>query len=643
MKNSLIVIISLLLFSCSESDRLKSALEFAGKNRSELEKVLKHYSTDSESGLKYRAACFLIENMPRYFSYTCEEFEKIKKEIYPLSLQEDCSPSQALRLLEEKYGTLNEDKFKKVYDTHIITSEYLIDNIELSFKVWQESPWGKNISFEHFCEEILPYRVGNEPIEYWKKTYYDKFQAVLNQYPDAVNSVRACQYIYAELSKINWLFDPEIQMFNLGALTLLEHRFGDCHDRCDLAVYAMRSVGIPCGIDFIIQAPEKRNPHHYWNYMRDEKNRCVDFALVDMVPDTIRQQPHYKRGKVYRKCFGAQSGSSLRLLKQEKLFSELEIDYILDVSSDYFPQDIIEIPMNNTGKVIYINVFNNINWIPVGYTTVENRKVTFKHLEPNIVYHLTYYIDNDPHPVDVPFIYEGKGVMNYLWPNTSRLQTIRIDRKYPLSERMELFARRLLNGKFQCAKKPDFSDSITLHVIKDIPELKYQNIVIEPTKAFKYYRYLSGENGHCDMAEISFFSQEDNLPVKGKVIGTEMSFWNDPKIKKESVFDGDPLTYFSANDPDNAWVGLELQQPVSINKIRYIGRNDDNGIRIGDKYELFYFSKNGNWISLGERTGTEESLVYDNVPEGALLWLRNLTRGREERIFTYENDKQIWW
>ena len=27
----------------------------------------------------------------------------------------------------------------------------------------------------------------------------------------------------------------------------------------------------------------------------------------------------------------------------------------------------------------------------------------------------------------------------------------------------------------------------------------------------------------------------------------------------------------------------------------------------------------------------------------ALLWLRNLTKGREERPFTYENGRQIWW
>lgn len=58
----LTMFISLLFSGCvTEVDRLEYALEFAGENKRELEKVLEYYSDDS---LKYRAACFLIVNMP---------------------------------------------------------------------------------------------------------------------------------------------------------------------------------------------------------------------------------------------------------------------------------------------------------------------------------------------------------------------------------------------------------------------------------------------------------------------------------------------------------------------------------------------------------------------------------------------------
>jgi hypothetical protein len=58
------------LFSCSKpySNELEAVLEQAGKNRRELEKVLKHYSREPADSLKWRAAEFLISNMPGKYS-----------------------------------------------------------------------------------------------------------------------------------------------------------------------------------------------------------------------------------------------------------------------------------------------------------------------------------------------------------------------------------------------------------------------------------------------------------------------------------------------------------------------------------------------------------------------------------------------
>ena len=52
---------------------------------------------------------------------------------------------------------------------------------------------------------------------------------------------------------------------------------------------------------------------------------------------------------------------------------------------------------------------------------------------------------------------------------------------------------------------------------------------------------------------------------------------------------------------------------------------------------------NDRWVSLGIQTATNQYLEYDNAPTQALFLLRNLTQGNEERIFTYENGKQVWW
>ncbi|WP_228099380.1 hypothetical protein [Bacteroides acidifaciens] len=64
MHKSSSLLILFFLFSCSfpkKDSSLDYALQRSGDNRRELEKVLEHYR---DSGLKYDAARFLIENMP---------------------------------------------------------------------------------------------------------------------------------------------------------------------------------------------------------------------------------------------------------------------------------------------------------------------------------------------------------------------------------------------------------------------------------------------------------------------------------------------------------------------------------------------------------------------------------------------------
>ncbi len=75
-----IVLFTILLFtSCSEGmddeSRLEYALEFAGDNRSELERVITHYNNEPE---KQKAAKFLISNMPRWYSYSGWQLDSIK-------------------------------------------------------------------------------------------------------------------------------------------------------------------------------------------------------------------------------------------------------------------------------------------------------------------------------------------------------------------------------------------------------------------------------------------------------------------------------------------------------------------------------------------------------------------------------------
>ena len=76
--------------------------------------------------------------------------------------------------------------------------------------------------------------------------------------------------------------------------------------------------------------------------------------------------------------------------------------------------------------------------------------------------------------------------------------------------------------------------------------------------------------------------------------------------------------------------------------IGYMPRNDGNTIEVGDEYQLLVYSK-GEWDTLARICAKETKLVLKNMPSGGLYLLKDISKGKEERIFTYDNGKQVWW
>ena len=88
-------------------------------------------------------------------------------------------------------------------------------------------------------------------------------------------------------------------------------------------------------------------------------------------------------------------------------------------------------------------------------------------------------------------------------------------------------------------------------------------------------------------------------------------------------------------------VGLDIGEPKRISRIVYFPKNDGNFVVPGDEYELYYFDK--SWCLAGSLIADDYKLVFPEVPYGSILLLRDLSKGIEERIFTYTHGKQQWW
>ncbi len=215
-------------------------------------------------------------------------------------------------------------------------------------------------------------------------------------------------------------------------------------------------------------------------------------------------------------------------------------------------------------------------------------------------------------------------------------ETFRLYTKYPLETK---FKERMIGGVFEGSDHISFSNPDTLHVIKNMPFRLFNEVNFIPEREYKYVRYKGPANGHCNVAEVAFYS--DSVYLTGKVIGTPGSFNNSKNHLYTNVFDGSTETSFDHNTRSGGWAGLAFSHPKKITKIIYTPRNRDNFIRKGHQYELFQCGKEG-WVSIGIQVATSDSLKYEKVDSKTLFYLKNHTSGSDEILFLMEEGKQVF-
>lgn len=524
-----------------------------------------------------------------------------------------------------------------------LSADYLIQNIDEAFAVWNR-PWNRHLTFEEFCEWILPYRVGTEIPEAWRTLYRERFEPLLMN--DSIRTAQqACKVINDELIKLPIHIATQSAMgICIRPSTLINIKFGLCGDYANLAVYAMRACGIPVGVETIPHWGDG-NQGHVFNVVYDNDGTCHDFSGAGQNPDEHLIRFRHKIPKVYQRTFGKYPGSLAMLHGNEDIPQFFQDAYRKDVTAHYpfiGAKDItVDLQQAPDRRFAYLCVFDPRGWTPIAWGTVKGRQAEFRAIGPNIVYHAALYTDGRLQLTGDPFLLDTLGNITRFSPQKECI-AYTLERKNPEAANLAFLPPLMPGSRFQGADKADFSDAVTLHIIQGIPEFKYTTVASESRRPVKYVRYQSSDKTWGNMAEVEFYAEGSDVPLSGNVIGSYLPSRYYPRNGAEKLFDGDPLSFFHTDDT-LSWGGLELAQPVVIDRIRYLIRNDDNGIRRGHEYELFYM-KEGAWVSLGKQTAKEDDrLLYDNLPLGALFWLRDYTRGVEERIFEIDKDKQVIW
>lgn len=620
MNRVLFIVMIVLLGACRSEDKLEQVLRYSGGNRAELEAVIRHYSQREEDSLQLRAARFLIENMPGHYAPDApviRKFEARMDSLYPRMSNVLKRPvcNLPLRLLGDRQG------WTTVQDVHVMTKDYLVKYVDNAVRMWKECSWMRLFSFDDFCEYVLPYRVANEPILEEDSTWYT-WQTVVRRFDEyGYEPKTLMEYKTLQRDLLGHADDDSYMKRLHVALPGKEFYSFDCLDRCYYEVSRLRSVGIPCAVDFVPGWPY-RNGKHYWRVMREPYygNENQSEALNSEV------------GKIYRMTYShnqipvpAEGESVPRLFRSP---------FYRDVTREYVKVSEVAVDVEGVAaRNAYLCIFNDLEWKPVAWAEIDEGTARFEDMGRNVVYLPVCFEKGRMKNVGFPFLLDMQGRIKEFVSDGMKKISLNFTRKFPVNEAKIIWAEDLKGVWVEASNRPDFLVTDTLYVFRQTnTALNFQTISLDSPAAYRYWR-MSKADKYLSIGEWELFDEAGT-----KLEPSSFLSYQQEDGTVHEAFDGNVLTHTSSS----RWFGADMGKPVKVGSMRVVTRTDDNGITPGHDYALYYYSCRG-WALAGSKEAVDDHVSFEAVPEGALYWLRDLTAGKEERIFTFEHGRIRYW
>ncbi|HEX2921572.1 MAG TPA: hypothetical protein VHO50_10450, partial [Bacteroidales bacterium] len=138
---------------------------------------------------------------------------------------------------------------------------------------------------------------------------------------------------------------------------------------------------------------------------------------------------------------------------------------------------------------------------------------------------------------------------------------------------------------------------------------------------------------------LSFWGKVENNEYVFKDMGRGIAYLSALYKKGNIIPQGDP--FILKNDGEISVCKADYEKKQTIKILSKYPEDESNNISPGDIYELYFWDE--GWVSAGAKLADTTYLTYESMPSNALFWIRNHSGGIQERIFTYEENKQIWW
>lgn len=612
------------LGACQPDSLVRIAISEAQGNAPEIQRVLGYYKDERADVAGYMVAAMvgqyamhgagtdsveaLYRRLPRNGSWGFDSLELAKG---------------------KRFASL---PFERKPDLQAVSGAYLIANLEDAYRLWRTRKWNAGLPRKDFCELLLPYRIGDEPLTAWREPYRDWLSELEDTLREVENSVEAACIVSRRIGAVP--YNDRLSMPHRSALDLLEAPVGYCREDCDRTLYAMRALGIPAATDMMLVSPDN-GASHQWNVVYDNGDkmfRMFDNKKYYPTRDSIHNDRR-RKGKVYRQTFALNLGRFKKFKNAGLAPASLLNPRLEDVTAEYFGSNKAEVETRAGGDV-YLGLFDGQGFKPVDIASRKGGKSVFTDMEPEVIFFPVTPEEGGFAPCGYPFMLTEEGAVHTFKPDRNSLTAVCLTRKYPVRFHLK---ERLASVIGTCIQSGPTSHGpwTNLYVIEEAPAHNFCRIPLPEPLEHRYVRIYSPGGHGAHIGEL--IASVDSLGLERQplaIVGGKAAH-----DKYRSAVDGDILTWMRLLPGEEDFI-VRVEPGSDVGHLFLVPHNDDNFVLPGQAYELFCFDGMG-WASLGRKASTGFSIEFQ-APDNAVLLLRNLTKGKEEQVFVYKAGRQLF-
>ncbi|MGJ1433734.1 hypothetical protein ACR79M_19295 [Sphingobacterium spiritivorum] len=384
----ILFIVLFLMFGCQNSDDIKGRINW--------QKLYKEYANPKDS-LKLLSLQFLKENITDLKSETITFYKQENNNQINLDFRKFKNDTVFLDFLDSKKVTY---KTHDIPDITFLSTNDIRNTIENAFKVWNQYPWSKNVSFDNFLNYLLPYKVLDEQPDNWHQALRQRFSEDLEKYNGYYHSGNdSLKRVYEQtnnlyyafvVNRIDELFTynpiPQYLTNRPGFNEMSCLRYGDCYGGSYLGVYFLRSIGIPATVD-IIPAWGIKNGGHSTEVFLNESGKMIAASEREVIGPAKVFRLMFKRQNQWKDSISKYVDTNNFVLSHLKHNHWKDVTHEHTNSKTIFWKDFL---LNNVAPPFaYICVFNYGKWTPIYWGKLNNEKgYTFNNMGFPMLYRL---------------------------------------------------------------------------------------------------------------------------------------------------------------------------------------------------------------------------------------------------------------